>query len=77
VLNETSTTHSGLNVAYKAGTTKAAARTMALTASQNTQQGTYWMTIAGGPCFGGQTVLLTVGKAPYAGTPVTSQNVYP
>lgn len=36
-----------------------------VSASSGAPQGTYWMVIAGGPCEGGQEVLLTVGNSPY------------
>lgn len=78
-LNEVSDTHPGLTVGYNTistGIKTGPSRSMVLSSDQNTPQGTYWMTVGGGPCFGGKTVLLTVGNGPYSGS-VASQNTYP
>ena len=62
----TSSTHPGVSshtVRNKAGTQNAT-----INASSTAQQGTYWITIGGTPCSGGQLALFTVGNSQYNGT---------
>lgn len=47
-----------------------------ISANSTSARGTYWMSIAGGPCYGGQLALLTIGNSPYAINSSTSSGIY-
>jgi len=62
----TSFTHPGIssrNVKASAGL-----QNITINATQSATQGTYWVSVAGGPCNGGQLSLLTIGNGEYNGT---------
>lgn len=50
--------------------------TMTIATNSTTPTGTYWIVIAGGPCYGGQTALLTIGNSAYSGTVVQPKQPY-
>lgn len=75
IVNQTSSVHNGLASHVKKGAAKANSQavpmnysTVSIASASSAPQGTYWMDIGGGPCYGGQTVLFTVGSSPYSGS---------
>ncbi len=70
----TSLTHPGVSsyiVRNKFGT-----QNVTIDAGSSAQLGTYWITIGGTPCNGGQVALLTVGSSQYNGTISNTINIH-
>ena len=76
-INTTFNNHPGINVSFKPLSEmfyfNSSYNVMAtINVATNASLGTYWVVFSPGVCFGGQSILITVGTAPYSGK-VTSQ----
>ncbi len=67
IVNTSSASHYGIYSYINTSTSKNGYVKLSVNVSSSAQKGTYWINIAGGPCDGGQTALLTIGASEYSG----------
>ena len=63
-VNEISMSHNGVNLNINSKSNLNSAK-INFVISSSAQKGTYWMSIAGGPCNGAALSMLTIGTSPY------------
>ncbi len=68
IVNTSSASHDGIYSYINTSTSKNGYVKLSINTSPSVQKGTYWINIAGGPCDGGQTALLTIGNSAYNGS---------